>query len=133
MFHVPLYTILLVGKSTNLTCCICISNSASFPSSSEDTNISESQPCWQPFICSSLLYSLSGLFFRFIANTSPSLVTPGHLAQARQNVLSSTMNTYLDHKDTTAFASVNSTLVTQPSLLPFPIHEQQVSSFLLFT
>ncbi|KAK5812850.1 hypothetical protein PVK06_028293 [Gossypium arboreum] len=98
---------------------------SSFPSSSEDTNICESQPCWQPFICSSHLYSLLGLFFRFIANTSPSLVTPGHLALARENVLSSTMNTYLDHKDTTAFASVNSTLATQPSLLPFPIHEQQ--------
>ncbi|XP_022716600.1 protein decapping 5-like isoform X2 [Durio zibethinus] len=67
-----------------------------------------------------------------LLTSSPSLLTPGHLAQTRPHALSSTQNTYPDRKDTTAFTSlssytpsVNSTPVTQPPLLPLPTPAQQ--------
>ncbi|KAE8690226.1 Decapping 5-like, putative isoform 2 [Hibiscus syriacus] len=87
----------------------------SFPSSFEDTNITELQPVGKvvnspagdaypssvlpnsmPFhACSSCSLQAS----------SPSSLTPGQLAQTGSNVISSTQNTYPGHKDTTAFAS----------------------------
>ncbi|XVE99984.1 hypothetical protein REPUB_Repub03eG0247100 [Reevesia pubescens] len=115
---------------------------SSFPSSFEDINITESQsvgkavsslaasadpssvlPTSMPYpACSS----------GSLQTSSPCLLTPCQLAQARPNVLYSTQNMYPVHKDTTAFAplsfyssSVNSTPVTQPPLLPLPTPAQQ--------
>ncbi|XWS62284.1 hypothetical protein CRYUN_Cryun07bG0197000 [Craigia yunnanensis] len=114
----------------------------SFPSSFEDTNITQSQPVGKavsspaaaagplsvlPTPMPYLAYSSGSLL-----TSSPSLLTPGQLAQARPHVLSLTQNTYPVHKDTTAFASlssytpsVNSTPVTQPPLLPLPTPAQR--------
>ncbi|XP_022716594.1 decapping 5-like protein isoform X1 [Durio zibethinus] len=116
---------------------------SSFPSSFEDTNISQSQPVGKavssPAAATASPLSILLTPMPYLAGSSgslltssPSLLTPGHLAQTRPHALSSTQNTYPDRKDTTAFTSlssytpsVNSTPVTQPPLLPLPTPAQQ--------
>ncbi|XP_022738169.1 decapping 5-like protein [Durio zibethinus] len=114
---------------------------SSFPSSFEDTNINESQPVGKLVRSPAAADPSSVLPTRMpypacssgsLQASPPSLLTPGQLAQTRPNVLSSIQSTYPGHKDTTTFASlssytptVNSTLLTQPPLLPLPTPAQQ--------
>ncbi|WRX17455.1 FDF domain - like 2 [Theobroma cacao] len=117
---------------------------SSFPSSFGDTNIPESQPIVKPVTSPAAADPLSVLpnpmaypawSSGSLLTSSPSLVTPGQLAQTRPHVLSSTQNTYPDHTIAVASLtsytpSVNSTPVTQPPLLPLPAPAQQEQNFL---
>ncbi|XP_021286851.1 protein decapping 5-like [Herrania umbratica] len=110
-----------------------------FSSSFGDTNIPESQPIGKPLTSPAAADPLSVLSnpMPYPAwssgswlTSSPSLVTPGQLAQTRPHVLSSTQTTYPDHTIAVASLSsytpsVNSTPVTQPPLLPLPAPAQQ--------
>ncbi|XWS49372.1 hypothetical protein CRYUN_Cryun13aG0158000 [Craigia yunnanensis] len=115
---------------------------SSFPSSFEDTNIAQSQPVGKavssPVAAAGRLSVLAtpmpypACSSGSLLTSSPSLLSPGQLAQIRPLLFSSTQNTYPDHKDTTALASlssytqsVNSTRVTQPPLLPLSTLAQQ--------
>ncbi|XVF13779.1 hypothetical protein REPUB_Repub08aG0236900 [Reevesia pubescens] len=116
---------------------------SSFPASFENTNITESQPAGKavnnPAAAADPLSVLPtpipymACSSGSLLTSSPTLLTPGQLAQNRPYVLSSTQNTYPDHMDTPAVISlssytpsVNSTPVTQSSLLPLPTPAQQV-------